>query len=31
MSSDREVKLDSEDELKEFGSNLYKYISPWDR
>ncbi|KAG0567365.1 hypothetical protein KC19_7G129800 [Ceratodon purpureus] len=27
---DREVKLDSEDELKEFGSNLYKYISPWD-
>uniref|UniRef100_A0A7I4EKU9 HMA domain-containing protein n=1 Tax=Physcomitrium patens TaxID=3218 RepID=A0A7I4EKU9_PHYPA len=27
---DREVKLDSEDELKEFGDNLYKYISPWD-
>lgn len=31
LHSDREVKLDSEDELKEFGDNLYKYISPWDR
>ncbi|KAG0559197.1 hypothetical protein KC19_10G086300 [Ceratodon purpureus] len=27
---DREVTLDSEDEVKEFGANLFKYVTPWD-
>lgn len=30
MCSDREVTLDSEEELKDFGINLFKYITPWD-
>ena len=31
VRSDREVTLDSEDEVKEFGANLFKYVTPWDR
>lgn len=27
---DREVTLDSAAEVKEFGTNLFKYVSPWD-